>query len=146
MSQENLEIVSRVYEAAARRDADTIFQLYDEDVVLDASRLGMFATPFRGHQGLRQLFREWHEGWGEIEYSYDELIDLGDDSVVSVVTRHARGRGSGAEVERPFALLWTLRDRRVVRVVWFLTREDAIEFATRSASGGSPSAPGRAPG
>lgn len=129
MSQENVEIVRRVYEAAAERDPGTIFALYDRGVELDASRLGMFSSPFKGHDGLRQLFRDWHEAWGEIEYSYEELIDAGDDSVISVVSRHARGRGSGAEVERPFALLWTVRDKRIVRVVWFLTREDAYEAA-----------------
>ena len=95
----------------------------------------MFSSPFNGHEGLRQLFAAWHEAWGEIEYSYDELIEAGEDSVISVVTRHAQGRGSGAEVERPFALLWTLRDGKVIRVVWFLTRDDALEAAGLRDSG-----------
>ena len=41
MSQENVEIVRRVYEAAARRDAANIFALYDPDVELDATRTGV---------------------------------------------------------------------------------------------------------
>jgi hypothetical protein len=45
------------------------------------------------------------------------------------VTRHARGRASGVEVERPFALPWTLREGKVVQVVWCLTREEALEAA-----------------
>ena len=49
--------------------------------------------------------------------------------MVAVVSRHARGRASGVEVERPFALLWTLRDGKVIRVVWYLTREEALEGA-----------------
>jgi ketosteroid isomerase-like protein len=134
MSQENVETVRQIYEAAARRDAATVIGLYDPNVELDASRLGLSNRPvgggdvFVGHDGLRSLFREWHEAWGRIEYDYDELIDAGDD-VISLVTRHARGRASGAEVERPFALVWTLRQGKVVRVVWFLTREEALEAA-----------------
>ena len=46
MSEENVEIIRRVYEAASERDPETIFALYDEDVVLDASRLGVFSSPF----------------------------------------------------------------------------------------------------
>jgi ketosteroid isomerase-like protein len=47
--------------------------------------------------------------------------------VIAVVTRRARGRASGVEVERPFALVWTLRGGKVARVVWFLSRAEALE-------------------
>jgi ketosteroid isomerase-like protein len=131
MSQENVEIVRRVYEAAASRDAATVLALYNPKVELDASVLGVAGTGrdiLRGHEGLRNLFREWHEAWGKIEYGYEELVDAGEQ-VISVVTRHARGRASGVEVERPFALLWTLREGKVIRVVWFLDRAEALEAA-----------------
>jgi hypothetical protein len=48
---------------------------------------------------------------------------------VSVVTRQARGRGSGAEVKWSGALVWTIREGKVVRVVWFRTRAEALEAA-----------------
>ena len=73
MSQENVEIVQRVYDAAGQRDADGIFALYDPEVELDASRLGLADRDvYHGHDGLRSLFRELSETWGEIEYSYEE--------------------------------------------------------------------------
>jgi ketosteroid isomerase-like protein len=133
MSHENVEVVRRVYDAAARRDSATVFALYHPDVELDASRVGIpgvagKAGVSRGHEGLRTFFQEWHEAWGEIEYSYEELIQAGEQ-VISIVSRHARGRASGIEVEGSFALLWTLRDGKVARVVWFLTRADALEAA-----------------
>ena len=131
MSQENVEIVRRVYEAATRRDAATVLALYDPEVELDSTRLGIVDSAggvYRGHEGLRSFFRGWHEAWGNIEYDYEELIDAGEQ-VISVVTRHARGRASGIEVERPFALLWSLREGKVVRVVWFLDRAEALKAA-----------------
>lgn len=127
MSRENVEVVRRIYEAAAGRDAHEVLRLYDENVELDAARLGMFPEVFRGHDGLRKLFGDWHEAWGDIEYSYEELIDAGHDQVISVVERHARGRASGADVTQTFALLWTLRSGRVVRVAWYLSRADAVQ-------------------
>jgi ketosteroid isomerase-like protein len=129
MSGENVEIVRQVYEAAAGRDAASIFALYDPDVELDATRLGVGDLGvYRGHGGLRSLFGGLHEVWGEIEYDYEELIDAGEH-VVAVVTRHARGRASGVDVEAPLALLWTVREGKVVKVVWFATREEALEAA-----------------
>jgi ketosteroid isomerase-like protein len=129
MSQENVEVVRQVYEAASQREAKTVFALYDPNVELDARRLGVGDLgAYHGHDGLRRLFAELYEAWGEIDYSYDELIDAGDH-VVSIVTRHARGRASGVDLEQPFAVLWTLRDRKVIRVVWFSARADALNAA-----------------
>jgi ketosteroid isomerase-like protein len=139
MSQENVEIVRRVYDAAARGDAATVLALYDPDIELDASQLGVAGiaggdeTVYRGHDGLRRFFRGWHEAWTNIEYDFEELIDAGDEHVIAVVTRHARGRASGVEVERPFALVWTLRGDKVARVVWFLSRAEALEAVGLSA-------------
>ena len=133
MSQENVEIVRRVYDAAARRDAATVLALYDPDIESDASQLGIAGivggdeVVYRGHDGLRRFFRDWHEAWTNIEYDFEELIDAGDEHVIAVVTRHARGRASGVEVERPFALVWTLRGGKVAQVVWFLSRAEALE-------------------
>ena len=127
-----MEIVRRVYEAAAGRDAASILALYDPQVELDATRMGVGDLGvYHGHEGLRRLFGEFHEVWGEIEYDYEELIEAGEH-VVAVVTRHARGRGSGVDVEAPLALLWTVREGKVVQVVWFQTRADALEAAGAS--------------
>jgi ketosteroid isomerase-like protein len=136
MSAENVEVVRRVYEAAARRDGATVLDLYDPEVELDNTRLDVVGTAggvHRGHDGLRRFFREWHEAWERVEYDYDELIDAGGDQVVSVVTRRGRGRASGAEVELRVALLWTLREGKIARVVWFPSREEALEAASAQA-------------
>jgi ketosteroid isomerase-like protein len=133
MSQENVEIVRRVYDAAARRDAATVLALYDPEVELDMRAdsplqvVGLGGGVYRGHEGLRSFFREWHEAWERIEYDFEDLIDAPGERVISVVTRRGRGRASGAEVEQPLALVWTIRNEKVVRVVWFPSREEALE-------------------
>ena len=129
MSTENVEIVRRVYEAAASQDAATVYELYDSEVELDSSRVDVQGASYRGHEGLKRFFQEWHEAWERIEYDYDELIDAGEDHVVSVVTRRARGRSSGAAVEWRVALTWTIRAGKVVRVVWFHNRDEALKAA-----------------
>lgn len=130
MSEENVETVRRIYEAAASRDSEAIFDLYDEGVVLDGSKVALPGNEmiYTGHDGLRKLFRAWSEAWDQVEYGYDELIDAGNQ-VVAVVTRHARGRTSGVEVEKQFALVWTIREGKAIRVVWFLDRANALHAA-----------------
>ena len=132
MSQTNLEIVQSIYDAAARRDAEGLFALYDPHVEWDVSRSPMARLVgqgfYRGHEGLRQFFGAYHEAWEAIEYHCDELIDAGDD-VVSVDIEPARGRTSGANVELTQYAVWTIRNEKVVRVVWFPTREEALEAA-----------------
>ena len=131
MSEETVEIVRRVYEAAAQRDSETVLALYDPEVELDNTRLGIVGTVgvYHGHEGLRRFFSIWHEAWESVDYEVEELIDAGDDQVVAVVTRHGRGRSSGADVELHVVLLWTVRVGKVVRVVWFPTREEAMQAA-----------------
>ncbi len=134
MSRENVEVVRRVYDAAIRRDAEGLLELYDPEVELDDSR-----TPpgelsggrvFRGREGVREAFRKYHEAWESIEDDCEELIDAGEH-VISVVTSRGRGRASGAEVERTHYGVWTIRQGKIARVVWFATRHEALEATRR---------------
>ena len=129
MSRENVEVVQKLFEAAARGDAGAVLALYDADVEWEAERtqpgLGFGAT-YRGHDGLRRFFREWRDAWDTDDYEYDELIDAGD-AVVSVATQRGRGRVSGVPMSRPLAGVWTIRAGKVARVVWYPTREEALE-------------------
>ncbi len=81
---------------------------------------------YHGHEGIRTWFREWNEAWEDSGFELQELIEAGQQ-VVSVVTRRARGRASGIDVQQPGAVVWTVREGKIVRVVWFPTREEARE-------------------
>ena len=133
MSRENVEVVRRIYEASAIRDTDQVLSLYDPEVEWDGSRhrwaeVMAGETRFRGHARLRHFFRRYYEMWESFEYDVEELIDAGEDIIISVVTSRARGRSSGVEVEWADQVgVWTIRNGRVVRVVWLPTRQDALE-------------------
>jgi ketosteroid isomerase-like protein len=140
MSEENVEIVRRVFDAVARRDTETI--LSHPDVDWDGSRhrwaemLGGTAAHWQGHEGLRRWSREYYAMWENLEDEVEELLDAGD-CVVSIVTTRARGRASGIEVEwKQNAGVWTVREGKVVQVVWHATPEDALEAAGLSESDG----------
>jgi uncharacterized protein len=131
MSQENLEIVRRVYEASARRDTATVLSLYDPGVEWDMTHhpygeMDEGGGSRFGHEGLRAWFRDWYEVFEDFEHECDDLIDAGEH-VVSVGTDHAQGRESGVQVHTQLAGVWTIRHGKVVRVVWFASVEDALE-------------------
>jgi ketosteroid isomerase-like protein len=130
MSQENVEVVRRIYESSARHDAETVLSLYDPDLEIESIRVPLTqligGDTIRGHEGMRVFFRERAEAWEEIEDECEELIDAGHE-VISVVTVRGRGRTSGVVVETRMAGVWTIRDGKVVRVVWLPTRDEALE-------------------
>ncbi len=131
MSQDDLEVVRRLYDADSRRNSDAVLSLYDEDVELDYSRLPhaevIGGGLYRGHEGLRSWYREWFEAWASFEQVCEELIDAGEN-VVSVWSQRGRGRASGVEVElRHAAAVWTVRHGKIVRLAAFRSREEALE-------------------
>jgi ketosteroid isomerase-like protein len=122
MSQENVELVRRLYDAVASRDAATVLALYDPEVEWDFTRhpfgdlIG--GTIYRGHDGLRTFFSDMTEVWGSVEWAIEDVIDAGEH-VVLVANQRVRGRTSGAQVEGSAVGVWTIRMGKVVRVVWF---------------------------
>jgi ketosteroid isomerase-like protein len=136
ISAENVEIVRCVYEAVARNDPAEVLALYDPEVEWDFSRspVGdvMGRKFYRGHEGLREWWRDWREAWENWEDNYTELIAAGT-YVISTVESRGRGRTSGVQIDRTQYGVWTIRNGRVVRVVWFRTRAEAFEAVTPSA-------------
>jgi len=79
-----------------------------------------------GHDGVRSYFRDLHEAWDDLDYDLEELIPAGEQ-VVSFITRRGRGRSSGIEVEMSYAIVWTLWEGRIIRLVWFPSQQEALK-------------------
>jgi ketosteroid isomerase-like protein len=128
MSEKNVEIVRRIFEAAANRDSEAVLALYDPGVQVDVSRAPcrdlVGSRFYHGHDGLRSYFREWYEAWETVVWNVEELIDAGE-RVISVETEQGRGRASGAAVEMHMSGIWTIRGGKVVRVEWLEGRDPA---------------------
>jgi ketosteroid isomerase-like protein len=85
MSEENVEVVRAIYDAVGRRDAASVFALYDPDVEVDGSRLPEAQltgwTFMRGHDDLRAFYRECTRH-GRTPRTTEELIDAGEHVIV----------------------------------------------------------------
>ena len=127
MSQANVEIVRRLYEAFETRDNALPFEVYDPEIEWYPGVPGVgFEPVYRGHDGVREFWRSFLASWESIEFRLDELIDAGDE-VVALIWQRNRGRASGAVVEYEYAQVWTLRDGLVTRQRIFVRRQDALK-------------------
>ena len=129
MSQENVEAFNRYTDAFNRGDVEAMLALLDAEVewhpILTGSLSGE-ATVFRGHDGVRELYRDLYETFGEFQVEYSAIRDLGD-RIVAVGHWIARGEGSGAETATPVAVVADLKNGKGIRVRTYLDPHEALE-------------------
>jgi ketosteroid isomerase-like protein len=69
------------------------------------------------------------EVWEDFRVVPTELLEAGD-KVVTAVTIHGKGKGSGVDVTMQVFNVWTLRESKVVRIVGaYRDRAEALEAA-----------------
>jgi ketosteroid isomerase-like protein len=136
MSEENVEIVSDLLDAFTRRDHERAFAVYDPDIEWDASRLAE-AIPdaagiYHGHEGVRTYWRRWLQAWTDLEFEVEDVLDGGDEVVALIRNQRQFGRHSGIATEFPvprYALVFTIRDGKVIRWRAFPDQREALEAA-----------------
>jgi ketosteroid isomerase-like protein len=129
VSEENVEIVRRHIEAWSVEEAALALSFLDLHVVLDLTRAGAIEGAVYGPEGVSEHFRRYAGTFEDYRWEVQRLDDLGTGSVLAVVTESGRGKGSGASVKRPLAALYTLVDRKIVRITMFSGEREALEAA-----------------
>jgi ketosteroid isomerase-like protein len=124
VSQQNVEVVRRAWEAALRHENDEIFRLYDPDVEIEVLALD-HSGPYRGLDGVGEWWRSILGAFSLVDSTVEEWIDGGDD-IVAVMRMRARGRKSGVPVESHEAHVWTVRNGKLWRLRIYPTRDEAL--------------------
>ena len=127
MSQENVEIVRRVYETYVSGDFEATFTLIDPEVETDVS-IRPEGKVYLGHEGLAEALRTWTGTWEAWRIEVEEILDAGDQ-VVAFEKQSGRGKGSGVRFSQETASVFTLCEDTVVRIKWFSNRGEALEAA-----------------
>jgi ketosteroid isomerase-like protein len=127
VSRENVELARAQYERWNARDFDAWVEGFDPEIEYLSSVIASMdgGGVYRGHAGLRQFIREYFEGWEEFQLEATEYIDRGEQVAV-VMRATAQGRGSGIQVDREIAHVWTFRGGLAVRHQSFTSRAEAI--------------------
>jgi ketosteroid isomerase-like protein len=128
MSQENVELHQRAFEAFNRRDLDAFLALADLTIELVPLNLELEGGAYRGHAGVRSFWKDYLTVFPDFGVELDEVRDLGDVTVARV---RLRGHGTGSEVpfEQP---IWQVAHWRRQKCVWwhsFRSEDNALEAA-----------------
>jgi uncharacterized protein len=130
MSQENVEIVRRLFPAFNRRDLTALLETLHPDVEWVPIMAVLEGRVYRGHEGVREWIDGLDEYWEFFEVNAEQFRDLGGDRVLALGRWRARGRVSGVGLENePGTWLLHLEAGKVVRLQTFTDRAEGLEAA-----------------
>jgi ketosteroid isomerase-like protein len=125
MSQENVEVVRKLYEARGSE----FYDFLDPHVVFINYASAPEPGPYIGHEGIHEWAKAFRIAFGDFEVHATEFIDAGGDQVVAVHRATGAGVTSGVPVDREIATVFTLLNGKIVRAQGFETRAEAVEAA-----------------
>jgi ketosteroid isomerase-like protein len=129
MSQENVEIVRRFFAAFDRGGLDGLAEFSHPEISWRAAEgaiddVGLMEGP----DALRDYYRQWEETFEKLRMEVEELLDAGD-RVVALVRLIGQMKGSDAEIDIRYAIVFTTRDGKIATGREYFTREEALEAA-----------------
>src|SRR4051794_22043866 len=123
MSQENVEIVRRLYTETAQGNF-WVPDVFDPEVrIVWLDSVGIKKETV-GLQAMGDVMKAWLEGYEGMTLVAERLVDAGEQ-VVAVARWRGRGRTSGALTEWPHASVYVVRDGRVISSVAYSEPREA---------------------
>jgi ketosteroid isomerase-like protein len=127
MSQQNVDMARRGYEAMRSGDMQGVLELLHSDVSVEV-HTGRPDLPevLHGLAGFIQNIQGLTEVFEDIEIEPEEFIDL-DDTLIVAIRTVGHGRASGIRIENRVVHVLTIRDGKASRFRVYGTREEAFE-------------------
>jgi uncharacterized protein len=130
MSQENVELVRRGFEAFAQGGPDAMGDFWADDIDYRAAEGALDDPgPMHGKDAVRAYVQDWLDMFDDIKVEPVELIDAGEDQVIAVLRGSGRAKLSGVETDMTYATVYTIRDGKIARGREYWTRDEALEAA-----------------
>jgi ketosteroid isomerase-like protein len=118
------EVVKATFAAFAARDLQAVLALSDPDIELTAVT-GAHAgrtDPYRGHDGMRQYFRDVAAVWEELRLTPREFREDGD---LILVTGKVSARSRSRTVTGSTGWIWRVRNGKIMFVRVYASAADA---------------------
>jgi ketosteroid isomerase-like protein len=125
MSQENVELVRRMWEAFLENDLQSALSSYDPDVEWDGTNLPDGKVG-RGLDAIMDHITRWSAMWESWNVEVERVIDAGGDHVVVLIRETGRST-SGLDMDERHAELYRIRDGRIVRRQGFSDPNEALK-------------------
>jgi ketosteroid isomerase-like protein len=129
MSEENVEIIRRAYEAYDRGDRDAfVADIAPECEYVAAGTVPGRTGTYRGPEGYKKFVAWLDEEFSDSHAELDAIIDAGDSVVVGATLR-GRGRQSGIPATFTFWQVWAFANGQIVGGQGFANKAQALEAA-----------------
>ena len=129
MSRENVEIVRASWTAYAVGDYDASLGAYADNTVWDDTRYRPDGAVHVGHGALIDVVRTWRGTWERHDTEVEDVLDAGGDRVAVVLRETGEGKGGGVQLTNRWAVVVTVRDRKIAHTVVYRAPEEALEAA-----------------
>jgi ketosteroid isomerase-like protein len=124
MSQENVELVRRMWEAFLENDLQAALAAYDPDVEWDGKNLPDGQVG-RGVDAIMDHITRWSAMWESWNVEVERVIDAGNEDVVVLIRETGRS-ANGLDMDERHAELYRIRDARIVRREGFSDPNEAL--------------------
>jgi ketosteroid isomerase-like protein len=127
MSQENVEIVKRSFDAFAAGGVESLLAFVSADVAWYPFPEWVEESEYRGHDGFRRVMAVWTENFDDFKVEVHEFRQVGD-RVLFLGETAGRIKGSGVPIRQPLGIVFSdFRDGQVGEARNFLTWQQALE-------------------
>jgi len=125
-----VEIVADSFKAFADGGLDALAEFWHPDINWRAMEGAVDDVgEMHGTAAARRYVQDWLDTFEDVTSVAEELLAAGDDRVIAVQHMTGRARLSGIETELRYAVVYTLRERKIIRIREYLNREQALEAA-----------------
>jgi ketosteroid isomerase-like protein len=125
MSNENVEVIESIFARWERGDFSSPDWMHHQ-----MEFVGGDGIATRGASAVGKFWFDFLGTWDRFVVLADEILDAGDDDVLVFVRFEGHGRESGAPIAAfSGANLFTLQDGKVIRLVLYVDRKEALSAA-----------------
>jgi ketosteroid isomerase-like protein len=125
---DDVSVVKAVFAAFAERDVERVLELIDPEMEFTAvtADLAGRTEPYRGHEGIREYFRDIGLVWDDIRLTPRDFREVGGSILV---TGRVNARSPARIVDGSTGWVWRVRNGRVVYGRVYASAADAEEAA-----------------
>jgi uncharacterized protein len=129
MSEENIAIARRAYEAFQHDGIEGIVPFLDEEIEWRNPEDSPIAGVWRGHQGVRDWYAQVREAFGEMTFTPNEFRVVSEERILVLLHFGLTGAESGVQMDVPLAHLIDMRAGRATALRMYSDQRKALEIA-----------------
>ncbi len=130
MSQDNVDLIYRAFDAVNRRDIDAFLALMAPEIVFVPRLLAVEGGELHGHEGVRTWWVSIFDAFPDFEATVLDVRSA-DSFTISSMRYRGRGGGSSAPFEDTIWLVSKWQDGKSVWAKSFRDEAEAVDAAGR---------------